>query len=554
MKPPGVIISLREYAVLERGERSEALDPNGTRASLTPEAFDAVKRLVVAEPTNNGDDDLAPALRIVYEKRREVIRLGGVVGVIRAPDGTQLEVLPKQPDLEPGRSRALLLRMLASLPDMRFLLAPEALLDATRMPLSELIAAQFLRRAADLARRGIAGAYNVRELELTALRGKIDLPRQLRVNSTRPSRLQVYADEFDTDRAENRLIRLALERAATILWRLEHQRLLREVVSAFTEVRPSENITADWQCWSRDRSLRHYEALKPWVELVLRLLAPLGGVGNREAIAMLFPMHRVFEAFVAAQLGKQFPGCRVETQIHGEYLVRFEDRGRFALRPDLRLSQGGQSIIADTKWKTVQALDDVKQSDLYQLFAYAKKYRPDELWLIYPRHSRLVSPLGPLEFKPGLRLWILPFDLERVALALPEASAFSKLRMVDREVQERSSVLPIAPTSEPSPPYLEGPELDLFDPVWHPLVRALGSSNVSVEPGGDVLGGGQVIGSYLAEVALDTRRLRLIDGRETGLDALESVLQSEGWPAHRVQPGGGAQVALEIVRLLGEVG
>ncbi len=78
-----------------------------------------------------------------------------------------------------------------------------------------------------------------------------------------------------------------------------------------------------------------------------------------------------------------------------------------------------------------------------------------------------------------------------------------------------------APPTLQAPPPADGdsgPDLDLFDPRWHGLVRALAAEpGVGVEPGGDLAGpDGRVIGPYAAEVTRDGRRLRLVDAKASG--------------------------------------
>ena len=45
-------------------------------------------------------------------------------------------------------------------------------------------------------------------------------------------------------------------------------------------------------------------------------------------------------------------------------------------------------IILDTKWKRLvdkpRINYGISQADMYQMYAYAKKYRTSEIWLLYP--------------------------------------------------------------------------------------------------------------------------------------------------------------------------
>ena len=56
---------------------------------------------------------------------------------------------------------------------------------------------------------------------------------------------------------------------------------------------------------------------------------------------------------------------------------------------------------------------NLAQSDMYQLFAYGEKYMngQGELYLIYPQYEKFDAPLEHFDFKLGLRLNVVPYDL-----------------------------------------------------------------------------------------------------------------------------------------------
>lgn len=66
-----------------------------------------------------------------------------------------------------------------------------------------------------------------------------------------------------------------------------------------------------------------------------------------------------------------------------------EQYRKFALRPDLVVTRDdGSTVILDTKWKKL--INDrsknygISQADMYQMYAYSKKYQTSEIWLLYP--------------------------------------------------------------------------------------------------------------------------------------------------------------------------
>ena len=64
------------------------------------------------------------------------------------------------------------------------------------------------------------------------------------------------------------------------------------------------------------------------------------------------------------------------------------------MKPDISLrSDGKTKVILDTKWKRVnEDGNDLKhgisQADVYQLFAYGKKYRCKQVALVYPKTAQ----------------------------------------------------------------------------------------------------------------------------------------------------------------------
>jgi 5-methylcytosine-specific restriction enzyme subunit McrC len=124
--------------------------------------------------------------------------------------------------------------------------------------------------------------------------------------------------------------------------------------------------------------------------------------GDTNARALLFPMERVFEAYVAKNLKKILADedCEISLQDKGYYL--FDSPRQFPLRPDIVITRGnGSRIILDTKWKMLvndQRLNyGIAQEDMYQMYVYSKKYKTSDIWLLYPVNEELES-VGNIKF------------------------------------------------------------------------------------------------------------------------------------------------------------
>ncbi|MBP6734052.1 MAG: hypothetical protein KAX51_07420 [Chromatiaceae bacterium] len=187
-------------------------------------------------------------LRVTQRHGRRAVQVTSFVGVMRAPDGFQIEVLPKVGKAIGGgdaQARQLLIEMLRCLDGFRHIQTDSANLLAARMPLLEVFIGEFLRTVEHIVKRGLRSDYAIRQDNVFALRGKLQMAMHLRQNLCRQDRFFAEFDEFSTDRPENRLLHAALRRALSWTAAQAHQQLARELCFVFAEVPQSERPAVD---------------------------------------------------------------------------------------------------------------------------------------------------------------------------------------------------------------------------------------------------------------------------------------------------------------------
>ena len=64
------------------------------------------------------------------------------------------------------------------------------------------------------------------------------------------------------------------------------------------DIAPSVQIAADFKAVRLDRNMQHYRPALAWCELILGTARPLTGMGQAEALSLLFDMNRLFEQVV----------------------------------------------------------------------------------------------------------------------------------------------------------------------------------------------------------------------------------------------------------------
>lgn len=407
------LVSVREYARLT----TAAVAPgNLDCAQITESAFEWLCELS-ASFNRNG------ATLLQLEGRRS-LRWDSYVGVLETPCGTRLEILPKHHEQDDCvlKSRRLLRKLIQHGLQLKPREASVASLELFDAPLSEWVMGQFLTELDLLVKRGVRFDYQRIEEEQRFLRGQLNVVAQMRQPPGRQHHFQIRHDVFLPDRPENRLLKLALEHVAKATQDAANWRLANELRAMLAELPASRQVNQDLRAWSRDRLMAHYQAVKPWCELILNQQMPVAVTGHWRGMSMLFPMERLFECYVEGWLRKQLaPAARLTSQASRAYLCEHGQGRMFCLKPDLLIDTAEQRWILDTKWKRVDTGKpeknyDLSQSDFYQLFAYGHKYRINrgtpKLVLIYPYWSGLTKALPTFDYGQGMSLWALPFDLD----------------------------------------------------------------------------------------------------------------------------------------------
>lgn len=188
----------------------------------------------------------------------------------------------------------------------------------------------------------------------------------------------------------------------------------------FDEVTPSSGILQDMQRVQHlGRLHTYYWPVLERARLFLLGQSLVSFAWSNFALAILFPMEQLFESYVATKLKKQHPSRHIRTQERRHYLIEKHGTGRkFLLKPDIVIDD---HIVADTKRKVIDENKPkenyaIWQWDMYQLFAYAKKYTSTQVYLIYPKSETFTQPLEPFVYDTApwteITLRVIPYDLQ----------------------------------------------------------------------------------------------------------------------------------------------
>lgn len=395
-----------------------------------------VYRWLDAECLRQSDNDQTACLRFTQRAGYRVVQVTNYVGVMRAPSGYQIEVLPKiGKAMTSGRDdvRSLLIGMLSCLREFRHIQTDKASLLASRMPLLEVFISEFLEAVQHVVKRGLRSTYNQHEDNLFVLRGKLLHAQHLRHNLFRADRFFTSHDVFTADRPVNRLLHSALRTLLPQTSSQANQQLARELIFHFADIPTSQNHELDFKQVRTDRGMGYYSDALAWARLILGDQSPLTGSGSNSAPSLLYPMEAVFEAYVAKHLQRQLlPPLELKPQMLSHYLVNHSGHHWFRMKPDLLIREDNKNLIVlDAKWKMLNQQRNngtdkygLSQGDFYQLYAYGQAYLNGrgDIVLIYPKTETFDHACKRFEFPsaPELRLWVVPFCLTSRRLLVPE--------------------------------------------------------------------------------------------------------------------------------------
>ena len=358
-------------------------------------------------------DENAPFLRIASGSDGKFIQARNYVGVLQTKSGLTIEILPKIADKNDAeRSKAVLIKMLRTLKDSPFKSSNLANLKTQNLPLLEIFISMFLCELETLVKKGIKSDYITLEDNLKFLKGKLNINEQIKRNSIHKERFYVEYSEFLSDIKINRIIKTTLKFLYKKSNSSKNQQKIRELLFIFDEVSTCEDYKNFFANYAVNRQVKHYEQALLWCKIFLLGNSFTPHKGDDLALALLFDMNALFESYVGNFIKKKLPGTILQHQ--EKYLI--EKPREFRLKPDIFLEG---KFIADTKWKIIR--QDIKESekkykisqaDLYQLYAYGKKYECDKLYLIYPKIDGVEQESMKFRYEDEMWLEILYFNLE----------------------------------------------------------------------------------------------------------------------------------------------
>jgi 5-methylcytosine-specific restriction enzyme subunit McrC len=399
------VLQVLEYEHIRVGER---FDPEAKtltsvqmdRLSLFAERYQALHKVSVFQHGPKG--------ALVAQNMVGLVQLG--------PD--QIEILPKIHGA--SNVRANLASMIHHAFGLPLQEAGSAAVADNAPHILDVMARLFCRELWRAVHAGLVRRYEANTEQLNVLRGRLNVAKQIALNSGRPDRLHCTHDEFTADHLLNQVLKAALLVLSQAPLSVAASRSVRELLTCFDDVSSVDaKLLLSASAQPTDRLAARYSPLLALARMFLQQSSPDVISGGQQHFALLFDMNELFESYIGQMMRvvASRHGLRVALQGPRNHLLWDERLApKFELRPDMTLLDGGRICgIVDTKWKRLKEHKShygVAQADVYQMAAYGHTYDAPWVTLIYPHHDEIASHAG---VKRAYRLKAAPTKEIRIA-------------------------------------------------------------------------------------------------------------------------------------------
>ena len=391
---------------------------------LPEPTFSQLKEFILSN--KSADTDALELMGLTARKGvGEIITAKNYVGIISMKDGTTIEILPKiyseiDNDESGTRTKKLLIEMLKTLRDAPYKTLQTSNVNIEKMNIFEIFIRMFIDEMFFVVKRGLKCSYETIEENANFFKGKMKFSQQVRYNLAHRERNFVEYDAFTANRPENRLLKATLQHLYKHSSSSKNRMDIKSLLNSFGEIEASVDYKSDFSKYVPDRNTKDYTTVLMWSKVFLMGKSFTSFAGSEVAVALLFPMETVFESYIAALLKKELmpKGYSVSAQDRKYHLFDEPDK-KFLMKPDIVVTRksDGTKYIMDTKWKVLsdsKANYGISQADMYQMYAYQKKYSSENVTLLYPKTENVTRDNIEFSSNDGVTVKVRFVDLFQI--------------------------------------------------------------------------------------------------------------------------------------------
>jgi len=324
------------------------------------------------------------------------VRARGIAGTLSSGQLT-LNIAPKfvpKADLEQEWSHSLLMLIRHASP-RHVAFGRSMHLGTARLNFVDLLAMAFIDAVQAGVRDQIIQTYQVQELSLPTIRGRLNIQRQIRSTVQRPHLMECDVDQLDPLNPYNNLLKWAAGEFARTVGSSGLRRRMTDLARMMPGV-PSAALA------KRNPVVTpppQYRSWQPALEIASLLCTGLThtGKGGHHGYSFVFNLERLFEHFVEMTLhravahisGASLTNLRQATTLYA--VPELSNQSSFYSKPDNLLTDGERKVaVVDAKYKRLSDSSGDKDQkpqnqDVYELVAAMTAHQCETGILVYPK-------------------------------------------------------------------------------------------------------------------------------------------------------------------------
>lgn len=390
-----------------------------SKQDLTEQNFNQLKEMCLQDEYKD-----------IFSYQNGKICFKNYAGVLELKSGDFIEVLPKIcfSENKQDECRTIFRNMIATLKNNCYKAFDNTNINCGKFPLMEIFITVFLNELDNLIRLGVRKNYVKVSENSNFIKGKIKILNNIKYNSTHKERNYIEYSKFIENIPENIILKTCLIYLQNKTTDIYNKKRINEALFVFDEIRVTYNIANEFNKICLNRLNMYYETPLELAQIFLMGNSFLPQTGKTNLLSLMFPLEKLFEEYVFFNLKKEHKDKfkTIKAQSNPYYLI--ESENKFKLKPDIVMENDKTIMILDTKWKLLDMNSNdgkynISQSDLYQLYAYGKKYKQKQiekcsnkkiqLFLIYPMTEMFnTAKTWNYEKDESLPINIVPYDLK----------------------------------------------------------------------------------------------------------------------------------------------
>ncbi|TDE05814.1 McrC family protein [Flavobacterium sandaracinum] len=260
-------------------------------------------------------------------------------------------------------------------------------LNAQQADFFEILIYLFSKYTKELLNAAVYQKYVEVESELSFVKGRMNFNEYINQNLARGRNHKVNCiyDSFEIDNSFNQCVKYVSKMLLSTTKDQQNKRNLNDILFILDEVSDNYISAAECKKIQFNPMLSNFETVRDYCVLFLENSVSFNYKNDLKLFAFLLPMEYVFEDFIFGFIDKELNEVKAKSQ--AKYSLDVDKV--FGLKPDLLLEVNGKKIIADTKYKivyddSIDKKNGISQNDLYQMVAYAIRFKATEIKLLYP--------------------------------------------------------------------------------------------------------------------------------------------------------------------------